>query len=213
MRRLWAFTIVGAFVALGASDAEAQMRLGAKGGVAFSNASLDPDEETESVSGFIGGAEVQIPLGMSGLVLQPELLYAAKGVEFEEIDGITASINIDYVEVPLLVRFNIPAQSVMPFVYAGGVVSFESSCSIEGTDGEVTVDSDCEDAELETESTDFGVLFGGGLAFPVGPGDLFVEGRYTLGLADVIADEDLEAKNRSAAVMVGYSVSLDPTRR
>lgn len=213
MRRMWAFTIAGAFLAFGAVSAEAQMRIGAKGGVSFSTVSFDPDvEDTKSVTGFAGGAEVQIPLGASGLILQPELLYTPKGVEFED-DGVTSSINVDYVEVPVLVRFNIPAQSVMPFVFAGGAVSFEASCSVEGTDGSITVDADCEDAGVETESTDFGVLFGGGLAFPAGPGDIFIEGRYNFGLADVDPAEDFEAKNRSGAVMVGYSVSLDPTRR
>lgn len=213
MRRMWAFTIAGAFLAFGVADADAQMRIGAKGGVSFSTVSFDPDDEdAESVTGFAGGAEVQIPLGASGLVLQPELLYTRKGVEFGD-DGDSRSIDIDYVEIPVLVRFNIPAQSVMPFVFAGGAVSFEASCSVEDTDGGTTVDADCEDVGIETESTDFGVLFGGGLAFPAGPGDIFVEGRYNFGLADIDPVEDFEAKNRSGAVMVGYSVSLDPTRR
>lgn len=214
MRRMWAFTIAGAFLAFGAVSAEAQMRIGAKGGISFSTISFDPepDEDTKSVTGFIGGAEVQIPLGASGLVLQPELLYTSKGVQFEEGNA-SVEIKPSYVEIPVLLRFNIPAQSIMPFVYGGGVVSFEASCSVEGTDGSVTVDADCEDFDVETESTDFGVLFGGGVAFAAGPGDIFIEGRYNFGLANIDAAEGFEAKNRSGAVMVGYSVSLDPTRR
>ncbi len=207
MRRMWAFTIAGAFLAFGVADADAQMRIGAKGGVSFSTVSFDPDDEdAQSVTGFAGGAEVQIPLGASGLVLQPELLYTRKGVEFEGAN----SIDIDYVEIPVLFRFNIPAQTVMPFVYGGGVVSFEASCTNVASDDS---EADCDDVGPSTESTDFGVLFGGGLGFAAGPGDIFVEGRYNIGLVDVDAQEALEAKNRSGAVMLGYSVSLDPTRR
>lgn len=217
MRRLWAFTIAAAFLVVAASGVEAQMRLGAKGGVTFSNVSeepQDPEFDPESRTGFGGGAEVQIPLGASGLVLQPELLYMSKGFEISDASS-TAKLKLDYVEIPLLVRFNIPAQSVMPFLYGGPVVSFEASCKVEGEEAGISVDADCDafDEDFDTESTDFGVLFGGGLAFAAGPGDLFVEGRYNIGLKDVDSAADFEVKNRSGAVMIGYSVSLDPTSR
>jgi hypothetical protein len=215
MRRLWAFTIATAFLVVAVSGVDAQMRLGAKGGVTFSNLSFDPDEpDAESLTAFSGGAEVQIPLGGTGLALQPELLFTRKGTELSE-EGGTAKLKLDYIEIPVLVRFNIPAQSVMPFLYGGPVVSFESACKFEGSEGGVSVEIDCDSPELEanTESTDFGILFGGGLAFPAGPGDIFVEGRYSFGLVDIDADEGFEAKNRSGAVMLGYSVSLDPTSR
>jgi hypothetical protein len=217
MRRLWAFTIAAAFLAMAASGADAQMRLGAKGGVTFSNVSMDPEDpdfDTESRTGFGGGAEVQLPLGMSGLVLQPELLYMGKGFEVTE-DGATLKLKLDYVEIPVLFRFNIPAQAVMPFIYGGPVVSFEASCKVEGEEDGVSVDADSDafGDDFDTESTDFGVLFGGGLAFAAGPGDLFVEGRYNIGLKDIDTADGFEAKNRSGAVMVGYSVSLDPTSR
>ena len=210
MRRLWTFIIAGAFLAVAADGADAQMRIGAKGGVSFSTVSFDPeDDDTQSLLGFVGGGEVQIPLGAGGVSLQPELLYVRKGVEFDDA-GSTTKFTLDYVEIPVLLRFDVPAASVTPFVYAGGSVGFEASCKVEEEDAESV---DCEDFGVDTESTDFGVLFGGGVGFPAGPGRLFVEGRYTVGLADVDAGEGLEAKNRSGAVMVGYSVSLDPTRR
>ncbi|MEN8376922.1 MAG: PorT family protein, partial [Gemmatimonadota bacterium] len=63
---------------------------------------------------------------------------------------------------------------------------------------------------FETESTDFGVLFGGGIAFPAGPGDLFIEGRFNVGLRDIDTSTDTEAKHRSGAAMIGYSFSLGP---
>lgn len=215
MRRLWAFTIAAAFLVVAASGVDAQMRLGAKAGVTFSNVSFDPDEpDAESLTAFSGGAEVQIPLGATGLVLQPELLFTRKGTEFSDAES-TGKLKLDYIEIPVLLRFNIPAQSVAPFLYGGPVVSFESACKFEGSEGSVSVEVDCDDPDLgaDTESTDVGVLFGGGLAFAAGPGDLFIEGRYNFGLVDVDADADFEAKNRSGAVLIGYSVSLDPTSR
>ncbi len=211
MRRLCAFLIAGALVAAAAQGAEAQMRIGAKGGLTFSTVSFDPeDEDTQTLLGFAGGGEVQIPLGASGVSLQPELLYVRKGVEFDEGGGATSKFKLDYIEIPVLLRYDIPAAAVTPFLYAGGSVGFEASCKAEGEDGSISIDVDCEDVDVDTESTDFGVLFGGGIGFAAGPGRLFVEGRYNIGLVDVDASEGLEAKNRSGAVMLGYSVSLNP---
>jgi hypothetical protein len=216
MRRLWTFIIAGAFLAVAADGADAQMRIGAKGGVSFANMSLDPDEDidTESLLGFVGGGEVQIPIGTGGVSVQPELLYIRKGFEETEA-GETFKLQVDYIEIPLLLRYDIPAAAVRPYVLAGGTVSFEASCKLVAEDETVSADIDCDDeaAGVDTESTDFGVLFGGGIAFPAGPGALFIEGRYGIGLADVDAEEGSEAKHRVGAVMVGYSVSLDPTRR
>lgn len=214
MRRMWAFIIAGALVAAAAQGADAQMRIGAKGGISFANMSLDPDEDTESLLGFAGGGEVQIPLGAGGVSLQPELLYIRKGFELTD-EGETFKFQTDYIEIPVMLRYDIPAASVRPYVMAGGSVAFEASCKLIAEDETVSADIDCDDETLgvETESTDFGILFGGGLAFPAGPGALFVEGRYGIGLADIDASEADEAKHRVGAVMVGYSISLDPTRR
>ena len=217
MRRMWAFVVAGAVLALGADAADAQTRIAAKAGVSFANMSLDPDLEggdKQSLLGFAGGGHVQIPIGSGAVSVQPELLYIRKGFEFEE-SGATAKFQADYAEIPILLRYDIPAQSVMPFVMAGPYVAFEASCKLIGEDEGVTIDTDCDSTlgDTETESTDFGILFGGGIAFPVGPGALFFDARYGLGLTDISADPDEDAKHRAGAVMVGFSVSLDPNRR
>lgn len=216
MRKMWAFVVAGAVLALGAEAADAQTRIAAKAGVSFANMSIDPDfdESTESLLGFVGGGHVQIPIGAGAVSVQPELLYIRKGFEVEDPDA-TFKLQVDYAEIPVLLRYDIPAQSVMPFVMAGPYIAFEAACKVVVESASTTADQDCDpDAnEVDTESTDFGILFGGGLAFPVGPGALFFEGRYGVGLSDVDAVENQEAKHRAGAVMVGFSVSLDPTRR
>jgi hypothetical protein len=57
---------------------------------------------------------------------------------------------------------------------------------------------------------DYSAVFGGGLRFPTGSGAFLIEGRYTLGLADLndSNDPDDGFRHRSIAVFAGYSFTL-----
>jgi len=80
-------------------------------------------------------------------------------------------------------------QKVRPAVFAGGFVSFETSCSIRVEAIGIGTGTDCDDS-LERKSTDAGVVLGGGIDIEVSDA-LFVvfDGRYNLGLID-LADSD-----------------------
>jgi hypothetical protein len=66
-----------------------------------------------------------------------------------------------------------------------------------------------------TKSTDFGLVFGGGLDIAAGPGAVTLECRYVLGLTEIddgfqeaLEDPDpqkVDAKNHSIMILVGYS--------
>jgi hypothetical protein len=43
-----------------------------------------------------------------------------------------------------------------------------------------------------TESIDYGLAFGGGVSIPVGDNSLFIEARYSLGLADIAKQGEIE---------------------
>ena len=55
------------------------------------------------------------------------------------------------------------------------------------------------------KGTDLGMVFGGGVDFPVGSGVMTLDGRYTMGMSKVPdADIEIDVKNTNISFMVGY---------
>jgi hypothetical protein len=87
-------------------------------------------------------------------------------------------------------------QEIRPYVMAGPSFGFLLSAQAEGEVGGVvggqplrTYKADLKDV---TKSLDFGLGFGAGLSMPIGPNIIFVEGRYTLGLANILQSGTIE---------------------
>ena len=55
------------------------------------------------------------------------------------------------------------------------------------------------------KSTDFGLVFGGGVDFGLGKGYFTIDLRYTLGLTTISDFEDEDVKNGAFSLMLGYS--------
>lgn len=213
--------IVGLFVlaltaAAPATLAAQDWYVGAEGGLNISDLDVE-DEELDSETGVRFGAVLRYDFAPNGLVgVQTGVAYSQKGASETEED-FDLAIELDYVEVPLLLTVNVPTDSpVRPRFYAGPQVAFEASCTLTGTDGSVSIDVDCdseeiEDVGFETESTDYSLLFGGGLDVEAGPGVFTLDGRYDLGLRNINASsgpDQSEAKNRNVQIVAGYAVRL-----
>lgn len=188
------------------AETSAQTVIGVKGGIGITDFSLsDSSVDFDSRTTFTGGGFATFGLGET-FFLQPEVLYAAKGAK-SDLGGAGATLAVDYIEVPLLIGagFNVGSGSVQPRVFAGPSVAFEIGCDLSGSEGGTTVSLSCSDIELETKSVDFGVVFGAGLAFPLGSVQLILDGRYDLGLTNVNDTEGDEEslKNRAWQFMAG----------
>jgi hypothetical protein len=209
MRRLSTTILALATITLVSAPAAHAQTIGFKLGASLANWSADDLDNTNlnSITGFAGGGHIRF--GMGRLGIQLELLSITKGTEFEDLSGDDdGKIGIEYVEIPLLLHVPLSLGSITPYVFGGPSLAFEVSCSVE----EGGLDVDCDDPAgdiIGRSSTDFGVSAGGGLGFPVGPGNLFVEGRYTWGLKN-LNDSDVgpEVKNKGALIMAGYEISL-----
>lgn len=218
MRRLVKSGLVGALLMLAAGPAAAQeVLVGVKGGLNISDISIeDVEDATESTSGLIAGGFIRFGLG-EVLALQPELLYTQKGAEAEDTaEGITANLNLDYLEVPVLLLARIPVEQspVRPVVFAGPAVAFELTCELEGQSNGTSATADCDDAafedELATKSVDVGAVFGAGVDFDLSDQAVFtLEGRYTLGLTNIQDTEvEEEVKNRVLSFLAGIGFRL-----
>jgi hypothetical protein len=178
--------------------------IGFKGGLSLSKFAVEPADSIpfpiKSLTGPVGG--IFFGAGLGPLSFQTEILYVRMGMK-GTFEGSSVEYRLDYVQVPLLLKIRvIPAGPVRPIVYAGGYGSYRLKAK-----GVMTNGTDTETADLDDtfQKYDYGVLGGAGLEFKL-PGILLsVEGRYNLGLANVIKDpgEGESGKNRSMMVLVG----------
>ncbi len=164
---------------------------GLKAGLSFATLSnASPDWKTRT--GFAGG--VALGLMPGPVSLQPEVLYVQKGVAANGAPSNTAP-RLAYLDVPVLLKVQLPTPGIAPFADAGPVVSFRLSCT--------AGDADCRDT---FKSTDWGVALGGGVRLGGATG-LTIEGRYTWGLNDVHdISSGVASKTRTFLVLAGISM-------
>jgi opacity protein-like surface antigen len=197
----------------GASSAGAQITIGIKGGANLSNFSAtenggEPEVPYDSRTGMLLGATAGISV-TPWLTVQLEGRYSQEGTQQTEA-GVTASLRLSYVDLPVLARVHIPtgASPVMPFLYAGGFVGFEVDCGLK-TSGAVSLEVDCETADVGRQTNDYGVVFGGGTDVRLGPGAVTLDIEYSLGLRNMAEDPDTgEAYSRVFAFLAGYRFIL-----
>ncbi len=212
-------------VALAAMSANAQMpiRFGFKGGLSMTGVTGDDADDYETKSGLAVGLFTNISLS-GGLSIQPELLYVQKGAKLSDESEGSITLKANYVEIPVLLKLgfgnNGPAT---PCLFVGPAFAFSagSKTNAEGTLLGVPVSVDIDNSN--EESSDLGLVLGGGVDFSLGRAKLTMELRYTAGLqpmwkdtragevdppdelpyADVATGKAFDMKNRAVSVMAG----------
>lgn len=183
--------LLAALFLLGTTLAHAQQtKIGLKGGAALytvttsiSGFGESVEEESDTHTGFGAGLFAEIPV--SDIVsLQLEGLYMQKGAsdELDEADIDDGDLTLSYIDLPVLIRFNLPLdEKVRPFVYGGGFAGYLLEAEAES--GGEAID----EIEIKDLLTDinYGVVFGGGIAF----GKLTLDVRYDIGLANLFDSE------------------------
>lgn len=134
--------------------------------------------------------------------IQPELLYAMKGVK-TEAPNITVTGRINSVEFPVLGRYDVPSPgNAKPVLYAGPAIAFKVSCRAKAEGDGISLESGCEDESTREggpKTLDFSAVIGAGIRFPLAGRAFTIGARYTYGLTNV-ADEGT-AKNRTISVL------------
>jgi hypothetical protein len=206
-RALALAAVLGVFAA---TESQAQT-IGFKLGPSFSTLSGDV-ENVKTLTKFTGGGFLRWNMG--GFAIQPELMYVTKGgkgsIDFEDEEipfNVDGELRFDYIEIPVLFVLPFAAGNLSPFVYGGPAFAFEVGCSVAFTAFGQSGTEDCGD-EVERRKFDVGAMIGGGLAIPMGPGAVTLEGRYNFGLVNLDKTDEGTLRHRSAAVLVGYQVPL-----
>jgi hypothetical protein len=187
--------------------------IGIKGGIDSYNLSWKPDSIAPSIghqTGFVGGLFGGVMFTkVAGLQL--EALYSQRNVKDQDDD---VRLESAYFEIPLLftAKFSVADTPMRPILFAGPSVSFESKCQVSGEAGGTTLTLDCDDEEIQVErtKTDWAVVFGVGVDYPVGNFLIGGEWRYNLGLTNLNSNSDTSdfetVKTRSWAILLtaGY---------
>lgn len=193
-----------------ASFSQAQMLFGPKVGLNISNVHGSDAGSPDSKTGFAGGIFFMYQFS-NMFAIQPEAYYTMKGAkEKESMQGYTfeATVSLDYIEVPVLLKLILPIQgsSVHPAIFAGPAVGFNTTHKAKVELNGQSAEEDIPDVN----STEFSLVFGGGVGFSVGNNELGFDVRYNLGLTTVDdSDDPYDVKNNVISINAYFGFSLD----
>ena len=159
----------------------AQAQLSVKAGLSFASTSESdfvPDVKTRT--GFAAGLSLGLPMGQ--IQLRPELLYVQKGGKFAN----DQTLELNEINVPVLLQFNVPIPVIMPYAFGGPVAEYELSCT--------AANIDC----VDTNSLRWGFTAGAGIRLG---GALSVEGRYGYTLSEI--SDNIKSKPRTIMLLLG----------
>jgi hypothetical protein len=189
--------LIGLYLLVCSLPASAQITYGVRAGVNLADVSFSdgPEVPTKGRVGPTIGVFARIPV-WGRLSVQPEAIYSVKGSSLEAFD-LKTSYLVDYLEVPVLLRF-----PVTRTVHVLGGPAFasrlraRSRTEFGGSTEEVDISDD-------VERFDLGIAAGAGIAF----GRWILDGRVTYGLSDTDADpsDEVKIRNRAFSLSAGFT--------
>ncbi len=184
--------LIAAVAVFGFTSVNAQeVSFGAKAGLNFASVGGGDEENFPKNTGktaFNVGAVAKIGISEK-FAVQPELVYSSQGFKFSTgLADDDANAKLDYINIPVLADFTVGSGFSLQ---AGPQVGFVITHKID-------VDNVGE-TELDDVGTDFSIALGAQYELDSG---LFFQARYTLGMADITPDVDIQ--NNVISFSVGY---------
>ena len=185
-------------MATGAAMAQKQFTFGPKIGVDYTHF-WGKEVSHDGVLNYQAGLFMEYRFN-DKMSIAPEVVFAAQGgknkwVEFNGVETST-TYHLNYINVPVMLKFYVAPSLSIDLGPQLGINIYKKATDKWTIDGEDHKDT----YELESpKSIDFGV--GLGLTYNIAK-DVFVQGRYTMGMTKVF--EHGEAKNGNAQIAIGY---------
>jgi len=130
-----------------------------------------------------------------------------KGAKGKDDEGADGQWNINYIEIPVLLKVNMPTEGkIKPFLAVGPGLGI--LLSSKQTDGEEV------DVKDYTKSTNFGIIAGAGVAYQMEGGSLSLEARYEIGLSTIAKNAEgddaatADIKTSDISILVGYGFAF-----
>jgi hypothetical protein len=197
--------------------AEAEIRLGAQGGVALTTTSTnEKGTELGTLTRWGAGAVLEADLSPTlAVVTRPQ--YVGRGNNIKSMpelgsiaslnNGSYARVELDYIELPLLVKYSLPTGTTRPYLIAGPSLGWLQRAR--GVSKFGSAAEEREDIKKDFKSTDIGVQVGAGIGTNLGRTHMFVEGLYGFGLTNISKDKaEGTGKSRGLQLRAGVAVRL-----
>jgi len=148
---------------------------------------------------------------------QPELYYVQRGYQFDQtpLYNINYSLQINYLELPLLIEYYLPLDwSFYPVVTAG----FYSSIKLSSNKTISLPDEEINEEVSSVNNFDYGIIFGIASEFSAWNGEIIFDLRLNWGLANVLSkpanyislyDDPGTVKTRAVTLLAGYCFNLE----
>lgn len=197
-----------AFAAAPFSNARAEGAIGVKVGITASDWWGDDAGGPDMKNGLLGGVFFSYMMRTKFLLfesfgIQPEILYHRKGAK-EIYMGMEMTWNLDYLEIPILAKVEIPPRSS----FSRGFLLIGPAFAL-NLDSTIKVEYLGESAEADagdiTSSMDVGFVLGLNANFDIKSIDLVVDLRYTLGLMTIDESGNDSVRNTALSLLVGVA--------
>ncbi len=176
----------------------------------YSRAKFSDDQSglAESRSGSLFGLFVGTPVA-GPLSAQAELFLVKKGGGLStavQSVPVRVSVQLVYIELPLLARFRIPVGGRLhPNVFGGGSMALNIGCDIQAEVPGIIEQQACDAAgDVEVTTFDTGAVIGAGFEYDWRDSNARLEIRQTIGLREVSPGDT--AKNRTWAILFGITL-------
>ena len=124
-KRMITGLILSALLFLGIGQANAQVRLGVKGGLNIASVHFSTDVlQSDNVTGFQIGPMIEGSLPLVGVGFDAAILYAQKGLETKTVGGEKTTLKNDYIDVPVNLKWKLGLPVVKVYLSAGPYVGF-----------------------------------------------------------------------------------------
>jgi len=161
--------------------------------------------DLKNLSSWQAGAFISLRM-FGGFSLQPEVYYVTRGIKIDQTilgSSFTGKVELKYVEVPLLLKYNLALESSLnPVLYAGPYIALnlkaEQVFEFVGQKWQ-------EDIKDDIKNFDFGLVFGGGIENEVGSITVILDVRLSIGLTDInnTPGADIKVKNKTIILLAG----------
>ena len=186
----------------------AQIRFGVKGGLNFAKV-LDKtnnrtySDDYKSKIGFNLGVTAEYSISEK-FAIEPGVLFSTKGFKME--NSVPASINLNYLEVPINAIFKIELSSAKILFIAGPYLGYALSGKIKASEPILGDNEDSKEQKVvigtDIKALDFGLNVGTGVEIK----DITASLQYGYGLANLSfqSENERKLKNRVLGISLGY---------
>jgi len=183
-----------------------QTTLLVQGGASLATLGGNDVSSADSRAGIRIGASAILPL-TTRMNLQLGAGYAAKGATEQEF-GVEVELGIDYLELPLLLRFEPSVGgTITPHFMVGPALALRVSCNAAAMAEGFEISIDCDDEFDDLKSMDFGAMAGAGMDIATsGSMSVSVDILYNLGLSSISESDDV--KNRAFSIVAGVAFPI-----